>query len=208
MTLNILATFWSVSFLFVITPGVDWAYTISAGTKGKVVVPAVFGLLLGHLIATIVVATGIGALVSSTPLALTVIVIIGALYLVGMGINLIVKPSTPSASKVQNSGSWVKWFTKGTLVSGMNPKVFLLFLALLPQFTDPSTSWPVSVQIITLGLVHILSSGIVYLLVGYSSQAILKSRPLVAQAVSKISGLLMLIIAIFLLNEQIVLWGS
>ena len=32
MTLALVAAFWAVSILFVITPGVDWAYAISAGT--------------------------------------------------------------------------------------------------------------------------------------------------------------------------------
>ena len=45
--------------LFVITPGVDWAYAISAGTRHRAaVVPAVTGMLAGHLTATVVVAAG------------------------------------------------------------------------------------------------------------------------------------------------------
>lgn len=203
MTFSILAAFWAVSFLFVMTPGVDWAYAISAGTRGKVVIPAVVGLLLGHFIATIVVAAGIGALVVSNPMAITVIVFIGALYLFWIGINLILNPSKPSASEDQKSDSWRIWLTKGTFVSGLNPKVFLLFLALLPQFTDPTASWSISTQIVILGLIHIFSSAIVYLLVGFGSQAVLKSRPVAAQMVSKASGILMIIIAFLLLNEQI-----
>ena len=31
---------------------------------------------------------------------------------------------------------------KGAATSALNPKVFLLFLALLPQFTEPDTGWP------------------------------------------------------------------
>ncbi|RLU05792.1 lysine transporter LysE, partial [Pseudomonas prosekii] len=56
MTLSMFVAFWAVSILFVITPGADWAYAISAGLKGRVVMPAVAGLLSGHLIATLVVA--------------------------------------------------------------------------------------------------------------------------------------------------------
>ncbi len=48
MAFNIFIAFWSVSILFIITPGADWAYAIWAGIKGKVVVPAVAGMLLGH----------------------------------------------------------------------------------------------------------------------------------------------------------------
>ncbi|WP_299661456.1 LysE family translocator [uncultured Psychromonas sp.] len=202
MTLSIIGSFWIVSFLFVITPGVDWAYAIAAGTRGKVVVPAVSGMLLGHLTATMVVAAGIGALVTRHPITLTIIVIIGALYLLWMGWNLIHKPSKLSSHKDQASGTWVSWLTKGTFVSGLNPKVFLLYLALLPQFTDPSESWSISSQIVTLGLVHILSSAVIYLLVGFGAQTVLQSRPVVAQIVSRVSGVLMIMIALVLLSDQ------
>ncbi|MGO3346125.1 MAG: LysE family translocator [Marinomonas sp.] len=202
MSLSIVGAFWVVSFLFVITPGVDWAYAIAAGIKGKVVVPAVSGMLLGHLTATIIVAAGIGALVASQPITLTIIVMIGAVYLLWMGANLILKPSAPSANSERASGTWVNWLIKGTFVSGLNPKVFLLYLALLPQFTAQSASWSISSQILTLGLIHIVSTAIVYLLVGFGAQTVLKSRPTVAQLVSRISGVLMIVIAIFLISEQ------
>lgn len=88
-------------------------------------------------------------------------------------------------------------------ISGLNPKVFLLFLALLPQFTDPTSSWSISIQIIILGLIHIFSSAIVYFIVSYGAQAVLKSRPVEARMVSQVSGGLMRMIALLLLREQI-----
>ena len=39
--------------------------------------------------------------------------------------------------------------------------LFLLFLALLPQFTDPNAGWPLSVQIVVLGLVHVASCAVI-----------------------------------------------
>jgi hypothetical protein len=42
----------------------------------------------------------------------------------------------------------------------------LLFLALLPQFTDPNAGWPLSVQIVVLGLVHVASCAVIYTGVG------------------------------------------
>ncbi|WP_394525483.1 hypothetical protein [Paenarthrobacter nicotinovorans] len=38
MPFGTLAAFWAVSFLFVITPGADWAYAISAGLRHRTVV--------------------------------------------------------------------------------------------------------------------------------------------------------------------------
>lgn len=136
MTLSIFVAFWAVSILFVITPGADWAYAISAGLKGRMVLPAIGGLLSGHIIATLIVAGGVGTLVARHPLILSVLTVAGAGYLLWLGVNMIAHPSTPHADQVQVSDSWQCWAIKGLCVSGLNPKVFLLFLALLPQFTN------------------------------------------------------------------------
>ncbi|QTT89398.1 LysE family translocator [Pseudomonas chlororaphis] len=203
MSLSIFAAFWAVSLLFVITPGADWAYAISAGLFGRVVIPAVAGLLIGHLLATVIVAAGVGGLIASNPLALSLLTLGGAGYLLWLGINMLRHPSVPRAGDAQTSASWARWTLKGACVSGLNPKVFLLFLALLPQFTDPLAAWPVPLQILALGLLHAFSCGVIYLLVGFGSRAVLRTRPVAAQAVSRLSGALMIIIAILLSIERI-----
>jgi len=231
MSSSSFAAFWAVSFLFVITPGVDWAYAISAGMRGRVVVPAVTGLLLGHLTATVIVAVGVGSFVAHNPTTLAVLTTVGALYLLWLGINMLIRPPQPGAverpqetampfpprergkktwggpsfsCETQESDSWARWTIKGAGVSGLNPKVFLLFLALLPQFTDPAAAWSVPVQIVALGLVHICSCGVVYLLVGFGSQTLLRTRPRAAQIVSRISGAAMTAIAVLLFAEQVI----
>ncbi|AZD85624.1 Transporter, LysE family [Pseudomonas chlororaphis subsp. aureofaciens] len=203
MSLSIFAAFWAVSLLFVITPGADWAYAISAGLFGRVVVPAVAGLLIGHLLATVIVAAGVGGLIASNPLALSLLTLGGAGYLLWLGINMLRNPSVPRAGDAQASASWTRWTLKGACVSGLNPKVFLLFLALLPQFTDPLAAWPVPLQIVALGLLHAFSCAVIYLLVGFGSRAVLRTRPVAAQAVSRLSGALMIVIAVLLLIEQV-----
>lgn len=59
MTLATLAAFWGVSLLFIVTPGADWAYAISAGLRNRSPIPAVAGMLTGHFGATLVVAAGL-----------------------------------------------------------------------------------------------------------------------------------------------------
>jgi threonine/homoserine/homoserine lactone efflux protein len=203
MTLSVFTAFWGVSILFVITPGADWAYAISAGLKHRVVVPAVGGLLSGHLLVTMVVAGGVGTLIAGHPVIMSVLTVAGAGYLLWLGANMLARPSTPRADEIQVSGSWVRWAFRGLCVSGLNPKVFLLFLALLPQFADATAPWPVPMQMIALGLVHTFSCGVIYLLVGFGSQAVLRARPGAARRVSRFSGAIMIIIALVLLIEQL-----
>jgi threonine/homoserine/homoserine lactone efflux protein len=203
MTIGAFAGFWAVSFALVITPGADWAYAIAAGLRHRTVVPAVGGLLTGHLIATAAVAAGMAALVARSPLVLTALTAAGASYLVWLGIGILTRPSVPQAAAEQ-PGSWVRQVVKGAAVSGFNPKLFLLFLALLPQFVNQDAKWPVAVQIVALGLVHITSCAVIYSLVGTSARRVLRARPAAARVVSRISGTVMVVLGVALLVEQLI----
>ncbi|WP_263258995.1 LysE family translocator [Pseudomonas oryzihabitans] len=203
MSISILAAFWVVSFLFVITPGVDWAYMISAGIRGRVVLSAAVGLLSGHLAATVIVAAGVGALLADSPTLLSILSIAGALYLLWLGFGLALRPPAPKVATDEQGISRLRWMTKGFCISGLNPKVLLLFLALLPQFTDPHGTWSTSRQMLALGSLHVLSCGVIYLLVGFGAQAVLRTRPAAARVVSRLSGIAMILIAAILLTDQL-----
>lgn len=77
-------------------------------------------------------------------------------------------------------------------MSGLNPKVFLLFLALLPQFTNSNASWPLWWQIVVLGLVHTASCAAVYTGVGAGARTLLGTRPRAARIVTRVSGVAMI----------------
>ncbi|MFJ4142297.1 LysE family translocator [Pseudomonas sp. NPDC089734] len=203
MTMSLVIAFWAVSFLFVITPGVDWAYAISAGIRGRVVVPAVAGMLSGHFLATAIVAAGVGGLLVKLPFALLTLTLVGAGYLFWLGLNMLLKPSMPTQGTAADDDHWRAWAIKGLCVSGLNPKVLLLFLALLPQFTDPSADWPVAAQILSLGMIHAFSCAVVYLAVGFAARVVLASRPDAAIFISRVSGAAMIVIAVVLATERL-----
>ena len=202
MMMSMLAAFWMVSLMFVITPGADWAYAITAGMREGASRPAIAGLLLGHLTATIVVAAGVGILVANTPGALLALTVLGSAYLLWLGTNMVANPPVPTAGEGVEAGSWTRWAVKGFGVSGLNPKVFLLFLAFLPQFTNPAAVWPIPAQMVLLGIVHIINCGVIYALVAAGSQSLLRTRPKAARLVGQISGAVMIALAGFLLAEQ------
>jgi len=202
--ISTVAAFWAVSLLFVITPGADWAYAITAGIRHRTVFPAVAGLVAGHLAATVVVAAGVAALVAGTPIVLTALTAVGAVYLVWLGIGTFARPSTPQPAGESAVDSWVRQAFQGFAVSGLNPKVLLLFLALLPQFTDSTAGWPVAAQILALGSVHVASCAVAYTAVGVGARVVLRARPAAARIVSRFSGVAMVGIGTFLIVEQVV----
>jgi threonine/homoserine/homoserine lactone efflux protein len=84
-------------------------------------------------------------------------------------------------------------------VSALNPKGLLVFLALLPQFTNPRGSWPLAAQLGLLGLVFVLSCGAFYLSLGSAARKILAARPAAARAVTRFSGAAMVVVGALLL---------
>jgi threonine/homoserine/homoserine lactone efflux protein len=80
---------------------------------------------------------------------------------------------------------------------------FLLLLALLPGFTDVSARWPIAVQIVALGLVHVASCAVVYTAVGFGARRALGARPAAATVVTRLSGAAMVLTGVGLVIEQL-----
>lgn len=205
MAAGVVAAFWMVSMLFVLTPGADWAYAITAGLRYRSVVPAVSGMLLGHLAMTAIVAAGVAAVLARSPVSLTVLSTAGAAYLMWLGVGMFTSPSAPQEGGPGGTDSWARQTVKGVGVSGLNPKVFLLLLALLPQFTDPAGLWPLAAQIAMLGVVHVITCAVVYLGVGAGARRVLRARPSLASVVSRVSGVVMIALGAVLVLDQALL---
>ena len=92
---------------------------------------------------------------------------------------------------------------RGIGVSGLNPKGLLVFLAILPQFTSPRGSWPLTVQLAVLGLVFTLTCAAFYLCIGSLAGQILHTRPGAARIITRFSGTAMIVIGAFLLAERL-----
>ena len=203
MAIGAVTGFWTVSLLLVLVPGADWAYAIAAGLRDQSVLPAVGGLLAGYAALTAVVAAGVATLIARWPVLLTVLTVLGALYLLRLGITTVARPSAPVAAAGEGSQPWIRRAAKGAGISGLNPKALLLFLALLPQFITRGAAWPFAAQIVLLGLVHTANCGVVYTSVGAGARRVLRARPAVAAAVTRFSGAAMIVIGILLLAERL-----
>jgi threonine/homoserine/homoserine lactone efflux protein len=204
MAVSSSVAFWLVTLLLIVVPGADWAFTISAGLRCRSVVPAVGGLVSGYAAITIVVAAGVGALVAGSPAILTGLTVVGGLYLMWHGTMIFAHPSTVSASLDAPASTDWDTLLKGVGVSGLNPKGLLIFLAVLPQFTNPRWSWPVAGQIGFLGLAFTLTCAIFYLGVGSVARTVLYARPAAARIVSRVSGAAMVLIGLALLVDRLI----
>ncbi|CAM3317403.1 LysE family translocator [Streptomyces albus] len=208
MAASSIAAFALVSFLLVLVPGADWAYAITSGLRDRSVVPAVGGLMLGYVGLTAVVVAGVAALVARTPAVLTALTLVGAVYLVWLGVTTLLgakdakAPGVTAADDAAGPGPGSR-LLKGAGVSGLNPKALLLYLALLPQFADQHGTWPLALQIGLLGLVHMCNAGAVYLGVGSLARTVLRARPTAARLITRLSGIAMIVLGALLLVEQL-----
>lgn len=199
-TASIIA-YWLVTLVLIATPGADWAFILGAGVRGRGVLPAVGGLVLGYLVVTAVVAGGVGALVAGSPAILTALTILGGAYLIWHGATVFARPATPGA----DTSVGTDWNTllKGVGVSGLNPKGLLIFLALLPQFTDPAGAWPVAGQIAVLGLTFTVTCAVFYIGLGALARTVLRARPTAARGLGRASGAAMVVIGGILVVERV-----
>jgi|SRR5215469_3028086 len=215
MTLSVVAAFLAVDVLLVLTPGADWAYAIAAGLGGRTVLPAVAGLVTGYAGYTLLVVAGLAVLVARTPGLLTVLTVLGAVYLLWLGYSMLARPGVrggpagrdtgpagPDTGAVAARSPW-RVFARGAGVSGLNPKGLLLYLALLPQFAHPGLGWPVAAQIGLLGVLHMSDCAVVYSAVAVLARLLLGARAAAARVLARVSGAVMIAVGAALLIERL-----
>jgi threonine/homoserine/homoserine lactone efflux protein len=125
-----------------ITPGPDTLYIVGRSTTQgfRAGVLAALGIAGGCFVHITAAAIGLSALLAASAAAFTVLKIIGAAYLVYVGITLLREPgnSKPNAREIP-AAPLKRIFWQGFLTNALNPKVALFFLAFLPQFIDTSS---------------------------------------------------------------------
>ncbi len=140
-----------------VTPGPDMLYVIarSIGQGRQAGIVSALGLTIGYMVYTVLAASGLAALLMSSPAAFNAVKAVGAAYLVYLGVQTMrqTPPTTPDSDlpAAANASLW-GIFRQGALTSTLNPSIAIFFLAFLPQFVDPSRGTPMT-QIIVLGLV-------------------------------------------------------
>ena len=141
MPIELWLAFVAASAVLLIIPGPTIltviSYSMSHGRRANV--PLVAAVALGDSTALVVSLLGLGALLATSAFWFTVLKWIGGLYLLYLGIRLMsagimsTEMSTPAAP----ASRW-KLFANTYLVTALNPKGIVFFVAFLPQFISPA----------------------------------------------------------------------
>jgi threonine/homoserine/homoserine lactone efflux protein len=157
-TANLIA-FASLAVAVVLTPGPNMIYMISrAITQGRLAgLIAYSGVALGFVGYLLCAAFGLTAIVFAVPYAYDVLRFVGAAYIAWLAFEAL-RPGGKSPFQVRTLpvASTRRLFLMGLLTSLLNPKMAIFYLALLPNFIDPTGN--VLAQSIALGSLHIAIS--------------------------------------------------
>jgi threonine/homoserine/homoserine lactone efflux protein len=153
---DLLLPFLAATFVFAVMPGPALLYTaartMAEGRVGGFL--AALGIHIGGFAHVVGAALGLWALFELVPTLYVGLKIVGALYLIYIGVGILrsrLDPGIVPANLPKRGGS--RAFFESVTVEVLNPKTALFYVAFLPQFVDPSAGWAIWVQMLILGTV-------------------------------------------------------
>ncbi|MDR6866052.1 threonine/homoserine/homoserine lactone efflux protein [Microbacterium resistens] len=153
-----LASFIVAAFIMVVIPGPAVLFTIgraiALGRLGGFL--SILGTAIGSLLLVAAVALGVGTIIAQSVILFTVVKVLGAGYLVFLGIQAIRhrKDAARAITGAQPRRSGPRMLLEGFVVGVSNPKSIAFFLAILPQFVDLH-SGTVPLQLFVLGAITV-----------------------------------------------------
>jgi threonine/homoserine/homoserine lactone efflux protein len=136
---HLLIAFLVTTTVAMIVPGPDMLYVLAKGLGGgrRLALLATTGVATGEAVHILVAAAGLSALFLAMPPAFTVVRVLGALYLLYLGIQTIRGHGSiaPDERSMERRGGRV--YVQGLLTNLSNPKMITFTIAFLPQFVDP-----------------------------------------------------------------------
>jgi threonine/homoserine/homoserine lactone efflux protein len=187
--------FIAASLLLIVTPGQDMilvmSRSIAQGASAGVATAAGVSVgLVGH---TLLATLGLGAILRTSEWLFLALKLVGAAYLVYLGVQLLRSRAHELALSAGAPRSLMRLFFDGALSNVSNPKIAVFYFAFLPQFVAPGAAHP-TWAIFVLGLLFAALTFVVKGPVGWGAGRLsgwLRSRPGVLRAVHCCSGVVL-----------------
>ena len=196
---EVIIAFIAASIVLSFVPGPDniFVMTQSALKGWRVGFFTTLGLCTGLVGHTLLVAVGVSVIFQTSAIAFNGLKILGACYLVYLGwLSLKNEELVLGESKEKSTNQ--SYYITGIIMNLTNPKVALFFLVFLPQFVNVSGG-SVTIQILTLGLLFILSALCVFSSIAFLGsflESFLKKSKSVGNNINKLAALVYFALAI------------
>lgn len=187
------------STIIISMPGPTVMMVISyAINKGKAAAFAsITGVVLGDLTAITLSLAGVGALLATSSLLFSILKFAGAAYLLYLGIKLwLDNPKKLKQATLKKQESNKRIFTNVYLVTTLNPKCLLFFIAFVPQFITQSLPIMPQMIIITLSFVILGGLNATFWAIGIGKMAEKIMSPTRLKILNRIGGSFMITAAI------------
>jgi len=206
MSLELWLAFVAASAILLAIPGPTILIVVSyaLGHGRRAALSTVAGVALGDFTAMTCSMLGLGALLATSAMLFTALKWLGAAYLVWLGIKLWRAPPMLGAEAGAGTGSeaggdvagpalrpW-RMFGHAYVVTALNPKSLVFFVAFLPQFLDLSA--PLAPQMIVLEATFVTLASLnalAYALAASAARTQIR-RPSVQRAVNRVGGSLLI----------------
>ena len=152
-----LVAFLITVYVLILVPGPSVVFVVSRGVAlgRRAALATVLGNTTGLLLQLLLVVVGLGPLLARSQALFTVMKLIGAAYLVALGLRSIRERKALAGLlapvAVRSRGSWTV-VREGFVVGATNPKGLIIFTAVLPTFIERSLGHQ-TLQLATLGLI-------------------------------------------------------
>jgi threonine/homoserine/homoserine lactone efflux protein len=188
----------AAALLLAITPGPGIFYVAArslAGGRAEGIASS-FGTALGGLVHVVAGALGVSALVLASAELFTALKLLGAAYLVWLGLRTIMDarrsagPDNLAGGISAPAMGTRRAFREGVVVEALNPKTAAFFLAFIPQFLDPSAG-VVALPFILLGCISVALNTLADIVVALGASRIREgagARPRLIRRLREISG--------------------
>jgi homoserine/homoserine lactone efflux protein len=170
------------------------SYALAHGRKSALA--TVLGVGLGDFTSMTCSMVGLGAFLLTSATLFTILKWIGAAYLIYMGIRLWRAPVGEAGAEqgAEDTGETrpLRIFLHAYIVTALNPKGIIFFIAFLPQFLD--TARPVVPQMLICGatfLVLAISNAALYALMAAAARKTIR-KPAVQRRVNRVGGSLLI----------------
>lgn len=157
MAVELYLAFVAATLVLLLIPGPTVLLVVGYALSGgrRTVAYTAPGVALGDATAMTVSLLGLGALLATSATAFTIVKWVGAAYLVWLGIGMWrTRPATDAMAPKATSRTGAAMLRDAWLVTALNPKSVVFFMAFLPQFVRPDD--PYLPQVLLLGGTFVL----------------------------------------------------
>lgn len=194
MTVEIWIAFVAASTALVLVPGPTVLLVVSyaLGQGWRAALPMAVGVALGDFTAMSLSVLGIGALLMASATLFTVVKWIGAAYLIYLGVKLFRAGGTLSAEPKTDASSALSMGAHAWLVTSLNPKGILFFVAFFPQFIDQHAPfWPQVLVLQATFLAIAFANALAYAFFASRTRGLVRSERII-RAVNKTGGAILI----------------